>query len=163
MCSAIAAATRMPDEQIGKFESLRMQKKIAAAPERVFEAWTDPQELKKWWGPKNVRCVSAEIELRVGGQYRIGNELPDGTVLWIGGEFEVIEKPHLLIYTWIVETADPTKERVSVRFNRHESGTEVILTHDLISSAALRDQHQLGWTGCLRGLAGHLANTTNPN
>lgn len=157
MFNATVVATAMPDKRAGKFESLHMLKTIPASPERVFEAWTDPEQLKQWWGPKDVRCVSAEVELRVGGQYRIANELPDGTVLWIGGEFEVIEKPNLLIYTWIVETENPSKERVSVRFKQHEIGTEIVLTHDLISSAVLSDQHRAGWSGCLHGLIDYLS------
>ena len=142
---------------------MRMQKTIAASPERVFAAWTEPNQLQQWWGPKDIRCVSAEVELRVGGQYRIANELPDGKILWIGGEFEVIERPHLLVYTWIVETDNPTKERVSVRFNQHEIGTEIVLTHDLIASDTIRDQHQLGWTGCFSGLVEYLANAGDAN
>jgi uncharacterized protein YndB with AHSA1/START domain len=137
--------------------SLQMRKVIRASPERVFHAWTNPDELTKWWGPKGVRCVSAEIELIVGGQYRIENELPDGTILWIGGEFDTIEKPHFLSYTWIVETEDPTVEHVSVRFEPHESGTEVILSHAQIRTAALRDQHQHGWLGCMDGLLDYLS------
>jgi uncharacterized protein YndB with AHSA1/START domain len=131
---------------------LRMRKVIPASPERVFRAWTDPDELKQWWGPKGVRCTSAEIDLEVGGKYRIANELPDGAILWISGIFEVIEKPNLLTFTWVVENGAPNVERVSVQFEPHELGTQVTLTHELISTAALRDQHQNGWIGCLDGL-----------
>jgi uncharacterized protein YndB with AHSA1/START domain len=137
-------------------ESLQMRKLIPAPPERVFRAWTNPNEMIKWWGPKGVRCVSAEVELKVGGQYRIENELPDGTILWIGGEFETIERPNLLRYTWIVETQDPDVEHVSVRFESHTSGTELILTHTQIRTTILRDQHQDGWIGCMEGLCEYL-------
>jgi uncharacterized protein YndB with AHSA1/START domain len=143
--------------------SLQMRKVIRASPERVFHAWTNPDDLVKWWGPKGVRCISAEVELIVGGQYRIENELPDGAILWIGGEFDTIEKPHFLSYTWIVETEDPTVEYVSVRFGPHESGTEVILSHTQIRSAALRDQHQHGWFGCMKGLHDFLSESETPS
>jgi uncharacterized protein YndB with AHSA1/START domain len=136
--------------------SLEVRKFIPASPDRVFSAWTDPEELQKWWGPKGVRCQSAEIDLCVGGRYRIANELPDGSVLWIAGEFEVIERPRLLIYTWTVETSDPKKERVGVRFDKHEQGTSITITHEQISTLALRDQHQHGWNGCLDGLQRYL-------
>lgn len=138
------------------FETLHMQRLIPASPDRVFRAWTDPNEMKKWWGPKDVRCLSVEVDLRVGGQYRIANELPNGTVLWIAGEFEVVEEPHLLIYTWTVETASPTTERVSVRFEEREQGTEVILKHELIATTTLLGQHQQGWIGCMDGLVEYL-------
>jgi uncharacterized protein YndB with AHSA1/START domain len=143
--------------------SLRIQKQIPASPERVFSAWTNPDELREWWGPKGVRCVSAEVELKVGGQYRIANELPDGTILWIGGEFEAVEKPHLLIYSWILEIEDPSTERVTVRFKPHEVGTELILTHELISTTALHDQHQQGWIGCMDGLVDFVSESDTQN
>ncbi|MGI9336785.1 MAG: SRPBCC family protein [Gammaproteobacteria bacterium] len=138
------------------FETLHIRRLIPASPDRVFSAWTDPDQLKMWWGPKGVRCLSAEVELRVGGHYRIANELPDGSVLWIAGEFETIERPDLLIYTWVVETASPTTERVSVQFDKHEQGTEIILRHEFIATTALRDRHQQGWIGCMDGLIEHL-------
>ncbi|MDH3694304.1 MAG: SRPBCC domain-containing protein [Gammaproteobacteria bacterium] len=132
--------------------SLLIRRLIPASPERVFRAWTNPDELKKWWGPKDVRCLSAEVDLQIGGQYRISNELADGKVLWITGEFETIERPHLLIYTWTVETELQTTERVCVQFEAHEQGTEIILKHELIPTSALRGQHQQGWFGCMDGL-----------
>lgn len=136
--------------------SLHIRRLIPASPERVFSAWTDPDELQKWWGPAEVRCLSADVDLRVGGRYRIANELPDGAVLWIVGEFEAIERPQLLIYTWTVETESPTMERVTVQFEKHEQGTEVILKHELIPTTNLRDQHQQGWIGCMDGLVEYL-------
>jgi uncharacterized protein YndB with AHSA1/START domain len=132
--------------------SLQVRKVIPVSPERVFRAWTNPDDLIQWWGPKGVRCVSAEVDLVVGGQYRIENELPDGTILWIGGEFDTIEKPRFLSYTWIVETDEPSVEYVSVRFEPHNSGTEIIISHEQIRTVALRDQHRQGWFGCMEGL-----------
>lgn len=140
-----------------------MRRLIAAPPERVFSAWTNPAELKKWWGPAGVRCVSAEVELQVGGRYKIENALPNGETLWIAGEFEQIEKPHLLVYTWFLESENPAIERVSIRFDRHESGTEIVLTHEQIATPALQEQHQLGWNGCFDGLADHLDEISGPN
>lgn len=137
-------------------ETLSVSRFIPASPERVFNAWTVADEMQKWWGPQGVNCLAVEIDLRVGGEYRIANELPDKSVLWISGEFEEIEKPHRLIYTWIVENEKPTKERVEVQFNKHDIGTNVIITHERIATKALSEQHQHGWIGCLDGLLNHL-------
>ncbi|MGH8130383.1 MAG: SRPBCC family protein [Steroidobacteraceae bacterium] len=134
-----------------------MRRFIPASPERVFAAWTNPIELEKWWGPANVRCISAEIDLRVGGRYRIGNELPDKTVIWIEGVFQQIQKPNLLVYTWRAGEQSTTTEIVTVRMRSQDLGTEVIVQHECIETPALRDQHRLGWMGCLDGLAGYFA------
>ncbi len=139
-------------------ETLKIQRVILASPERVFSAWTDADEMQQWWGPKGVLCLSVEVDLRVGGHYRIANQLPDGSVLWIGGEFEVVERPTLLVYTWVVETESPQIERVTVRFQKRKDGTKIDLQHDLITSKEIRDQHHAGWLGCLEGLGTFVQN-----
>src|SRR5216683_3839213 len=83
--------------------TLVIRKTIRAKAERLFAAWTIPAQLKLWWGPQGVKCIDAEVDLRPGGRYRIANQLPDGKILWITGEFEVIEAPRKLVYTWRVE------------------------------------------------------------
>lgn len=150
--SSICKKMRPLIKMANKSKTLRILRLVPASPEKVFSAWTDPEALLQWWGPKGVRCSAAEIELRVGGAYRIANELPDGSTLWISGEFEVIERPHLLVYSWTVENALPVTECVSVRFSEHASGTQIDLTHEQIATEVLRDQHQQGWIGCLDGL-----------
>src|ERR1700694_5568769 len=93
--------------------TLVVRKTIAAPAEFLFDAWTQPEKMKEWWGPGDVKCVAVEIDLRVGGRYRIANKFPDGKILWIGGEFESIERPHKLVYTWSVEPATGPPERVT--------------------------------------------------
>jgi uncharacterized protein YndB with AHSA1/START domain len=92
----------------------------------------------------------------VGGSYRIANQFPDGTVLWISGEFEVIERPHRLVYTWRVGPAEAAAERVTVTFEALGAATEVIVAHERIPTEAMRDMHEQGWVGCLDGLLEYL-------
>jgi len=142
-----------PDNN-GPFQNstLQVRRVIPAPPDRVFTAWTNPSEIEKWWGPKNVRCLSAEVDLRVGGQYRIANQTPDGTIVMIVGVYEIIDRPNVLTYTWSTDEGTRSSERISVRFERHRLGTKVVLRHELISTTTLRDQHEQGWVGCLDGL-----------
>ncbi len=131
---------------------LRVRRVIAARPEQLFDAWTRPELLQQWWGPPGVQCIAAEVDLRAGGAYRIGNELPDGRILWIHGEFELVEPPHRLVYSW--RLGDEPVSRVTVRFAAiEERSTEVVIHHERIHSAAARDEHEDGWIGCLDGLA----------
>jgi uncharacterized protein YndB with AHSA1/START domain len=136
--------------------TLIVRKTIQASAERLFEAWTQPAQLKKWWGPQSVVCIDAEVDLRVGGRYRIANQFPDGKVVWIAGEFETIEQPHKLVYTWRFEPEAGASERVTVVFELRGDATEVIVTHERIPNAAIRDMHEKGWQGCLDGLAEYL-------
>jgi uncharacterized protein YndB with AHSA1/START domain len=132
--------------------TLVVRKTIRATPERLFDAWTQPTQLRQWWGPQDVECVDAQIDLRVGGHYRIANRFRDGRLVWISGQFEVIDPPHRLEYTWRLEP-QTTWERVSVRFERSRGGTDVVVTHDRIADERTRDTHERGWRECLDDLA----------
>jgi uncharacterized protein YndB with AHSA1/START domain len=131
--------------------TLVVRRTIGATAERLFSAWTEPAQLRAWWGPSGVRCIAAEVDLRIGGAFRIGNELPDGRVLWIAGTFEQIEPPHRLVYSW--QMGEEAASRVTVQFIAAGADTEVIVTHERIRDAATRDDHERGWIGCLDGLA----------
>jgi uncharacterized protein YndB with AHSA1/START domain len=136
--------------------ALVVRRTIRASAARVFEAWTEPESLRRWWGPRPVTCCEASVDLRVGGEYRIGNLLPDGNVVWISGSFEMVDPPHRLVYTWHVEGKErPTGERsrVTVRFEPQGDATEVIVVHERIESEEVRVDHEKGWIGCLDGLA----------
>ena len=137
--------------------SLTARRLIRARRERVFAAWTDPAQLVRWWGPVGVSCPRAEVDLRVGGDYRIHNVLPDGGVVVIRGRFEVVRPPEELVYSWRIEPATESSERVTVRFERRGEATEVVVLHERIGSAQAREQHLAGWHGCLEGLQGWLA------
>lgn len=140
-----------------KWVSLVVRRTIRAPAERLFAAWTEPARLRQWWGPAGVRCTDAEIDLRVGGAYRIANQFPDGDVIWITGEFEQIRAPHKLVYTWRLEPGAQPEERVTVTFAPRDDATEVIVVHERIATPEIRDRHEQGWNGCLDGLARYVA------
>jgi uncharacterized protein YndB with AHSA1/START domain len=144
----------------GERDVLIVRLTIDASAERLFKAWTTPAQLMEWWGPAGVNCTAAEVDLRVGGRYRIANRLPDGNTLWIVGEFERIERPHLLVYSWRLETgpgAGTAAERVTVRFIPHGDTTELVVTHERIATQAMKEQHEQGWVGCLAGLKRYMS------
>ena len=132
--------------------TLVVRRHVRASPQALFDAWTRPELLIRWWGPQGVTCPEAEVDLRPGGRYAIANETPSGT-LWIRGEFLVIEAPNRLVYTWRVGDDGPNDQRVTVRFEPREDGTEVIVLHEHIADQATADDHEAGWQGCLEGLA----------
>src|SRR6187200_1903186 len=119
---------------MSKSLALVVRRMINAPPERVFDAWTRPEHLRQWWGPRPVTCSEATVDLRAGGAYRIGNLLPDGNVVWISGEFEVVDPPSRLVYSWLVEGKNVPEDRslVTVRFESRDGGTEVIVVHERI-------------------------------
>jgi uncharacterized protein YndB with AHSA1/START domain len=135
--------------------ALVTRRTIRASADRLFEAWTQPEQLRAWWGPRPVTCSGASVDLRVGGRYCIANLLPDGKTLMIEGEFLVVEAPHRLVYTW--RAGEDQKSRVTVRFEPRGDATEVIVIHEQIPNERVRESHESGWSGCLEGLARHFS------
>lgn len=141
--------------------SLLVRRTIAAKPETLFEAWTQPALLMKWWGPKNVSCIAAEIDLSIGGTFKITNRLPDHSIVIIQGVFLHIQKPNKLIYSWNTGNSSIADEKVTVWFKGKDDGTEVVISHEKISSGALHQSHKSGWQGCLVGLDKFVKNAAN--
>ena len=135
-------------------ENLQVSRRIAASAERLFSAWTTPAQLLSWWGPQGVQCTLAEVDLRPGGRYRLDNLLPTGEQVSIIGEFLVVEPPRQLVYTWRV--GEGPAERVTVRFQSHGAETDVLVTHERIPNEPTRNEHEIGWRGCLRRLSAYL-------
>ena len=82
---------------------LVIERTLKASPERVFDAFTDPEKLKKWWWPNGFTCPAAEVDLRVGGTYRLAMEWPSTFPAeaqfshYMSGEFYEIDPPHRLV------------------------------------------------------------------
>jgi uncharacterized protein YndB with AHSA1/START domain len=136
---------------------LEIRRTIKASPERVFAAWTDPVQLRKWWGPMHVTCSAAEVDLRAGGRYRLVNELADGGTIVIVGEFLEVSPPDRLVYSWRIDGDEGPVERVTVRFEPCGDATEIVIVHERIRDLATHRGHDAGWNGCLDGLEAHLA------
>lgn len=133
-------------------ETLQIRRHVHAARLRVFDAWTDPDSIVRWWGPPGVRCSHAEIDLSVGGSFTIVNEMPDGSNVHITGIYETIDRPQRLVHSWTVDSATATPgERVEIDFTERDGGTDITITHTGIPTPDLRAGHQAGWIGCLDG------------
>ncbi len=141
--------------------SLRVSKTINAQRQRVFDAWTQPEVLHKWWGAHESFTVPiAEVDLRVGGKYRLGMLEPGKDAPYVSyGIYREVNPPQKVVFTWAFEKMPgddsdfvPAETLVTVEFIDKGSATEVVLTHELFPDEHMRDEHQQGWDGCLAGL-----------
>lgn len=132
--------------------SLLVRRRIRASAARLFSAWTRPEQLRVWWGPRSVVCLGAEVDLRVGGGYRIAHRIADGSHMSISGVFQQIDPPDRLVYTWRCEPGPAVDELVTVRFEPVGGATEVVVLHERIAGDRLRQSHESGWVGCLEAL-----------
>lgn len=137
---------------------------VRASRETAFEAWTTPEHVRNWWAPSpTARCTLCEIDLRVGGPYRIHMSDPaDGTRCEVNGEFREITPPERLVYTWHASTNDGDVENTLVTVEFVDLGdevTEVVIQHTGLPDAPIRDGHREGWTKMLASYAQHLTST----
>lgn len=135
--------------------SLHLRRTFTAPREKVFRAWTNPEELKEWFGPEGYATPIAEVDLRVGGRYRFGmRKLPDGDIFYLAGAYREVRAPEKLVYTWRWE-ADPElgDTLVTVEFHDRAGSTEVVLTHELFPNEQAREDHAKGWSSSFDCLA----------
>jgi uncharacterized protein YndB with AHSA1/START domain len=138
--------------------ALRLERTFAATPEEVFDAWTNPEVLQRWWAAQPTwTSPGCEVDPRVGGRYRLRMRTDEGRVYAVGGEYREVDRPHRLVYTWCWEGTDgPDPGHVSlvtVEFRPDGAGTTVVLEHGGLTSEESRAGHESGWIGTLDNLA----------
>ena len=149
----------MPGES--KSETTLILKRTISGPRgRVFDAWTSPDLIRRWFCPDESFSVAvAEVDLRVGGAFRIGMQLPDKSVHTARGVYREIKRPEKLVFTWIWDH-DPVETLVTLTFNDRGASTEIVLKHEFLQTIEKRDKHAEGWSGCLAHLEKFLLHQT---
>jgi len=134
--------------------SVKLRRHLPAAPERVFSAWTEPDQMRHWAAPEGVEVANAEVDLRVGGAWRIEMHAPDGQRFIVAGTYREVAPPTRLVYTWQWqhEGPDAVESLVTVEFRASGDGTEIVVTHEQLADADDAARHEQGWTSCLNRL-----------
>jgi uncharacterized protein YndB with AHSA1/START domain len=137
---------------------LRVERTFKASAEDVFDAWTSPDVMRRWF-----HCAPAwdtpvaDVDLRVGGKVRIVMRMPDGRESEAKGEYTLIDRPHRLAMTWTFD-ADPANEQlIELSFSESEGSTTVLMVNSGITSDQRRDAQEEGWQGCFGELERLLA------
>jgi uncharacterized protein YndB with AHSA1/START domain len=112
------------------------------APRRlVFEAWTRPEHLMRWWGGcKEMTMAVCEVDLRVGGAYRFVVRMPDGQEFGFRGVYREIAAPERLVYTHVFEPMPEHEALVTLLLEERDGKTHMTET-TLHKSVAARDGH----------------------
>lgn len=145
--------------------SVRVSRTIRADAERLFQAWTDPKALMRWWRQEaeGWGFAGATIDLRVGGRYRLAMTAPDGKVHAAVGVYRQIERPGRLVFSWDWEEPIRGVENtlVTVEFRETDTNaTEVVVTHERFADRVRMGRHEQGWTELLRLLERAVAQRT---
>jgi uncharacterized protein YndB with AHSA1/START domain len=138
---------------------VRIERTFAAPAEDVFDAWTSPEVMRRWFHPgPDWGTAEAEVDLRVGGKVRVVMRKPDGTHGEAHGEYRVIDRPRRLVMTWTFEDEPANEQLIELSFSESEGSTRVLMVNSGISTHERRDAQDGGGHGCRdeleRGLAG---------
>jgi uncharacterized protein YndB with AHSA1/START domain len=140
---------------------VRIERTFDAPAEAVFDAWTSPEVMCRWWhaGP-DWETPEAEVDLRVGGKVRVVMRAADGSEVEAGGEYTLIEPPHRLEMTWAFSD-DPsgTQQLIELAFSESEGSTTVVMVNSGIATDERRDAQDYGWRGCIDELERALASS----
>jgi uncharacterized protein YndB with AHSA1/START domain len=127
---------------------LRLERVFAAPRDRVFDAWTTAEALKRWWCPPGWEPERIEVDLRVGGAFHLGmRRIADQTAAAVYGRFLDVQRPERVAYTWkwTGSLEEMAESRVTVEFLAESHGTRLILTHDRLPDVPMWHRHRGGW------------------
>jgi uncharacterized protein YndB with AHSA1/START domain len=142
--------------------TLRLERTFEATAEEVFDAWTNPEVLRRWWiSEESWRTPIAEVDLREGGRYRLSMEDPStGESHTVLGEYQLVKRPELLVYSWCWELdagGTGPVSTVTVEFHPEGERTTVVLIHQGLEDEESRARHGQGWSACLDSLGRELS------
>ena len=147
------------DAGLASRPSLTLKRRIDAGSEKIYAAWTDAEKIARWFGPSQVKdgTVRAEIDLRVGGRYRISFESADGEYHQVGGVYREIVPNQLLVFSWAWHTTPERESQLTISLKPDGGATLLTLRQEALFDEAARSGHERGWTESLDKLERYLA------
>ena len=133
--------------------TLVLRRTFTASRQRVFRAWITPRALEHWLRPRGMGVTVSQLEARVGGSFRF--DLEDGSS--IVGTYLQIVPPEKLVFTWSGGAAQSWGTTVTLDFLDHGPVTEVVLTHEGLSTPERRARAEGGWPSLFDALASVLS------
>jgi len=158
--------------EIKNKDELTITRIFDAPREKVWQAWTSPEEIKKWWGPKYFTAPVSKIDLRVGGKYLSCMRGPDGKDYWSTGVYRELvpmerivvtdsfadEKGNVVPASHYGMTGDfPLELLVTVTFEELGNKTKMVLRHEGIPLGMMREMTETGWSESFDKLAENIA------
>lgn len=138
----------MEQAKLAERPFLNLARSYPVPPEKVWRAWTDPEAIRRWWGPGGHEPVSlAQLDVRVGGRFRIVFGGPEGREHECAGVYKEVVPNRKLVFTWTWPNTTPERESlVTITFRATNGGTELDFRHEQFFEEAVRDGHKQGWS-----------------
>jgi glutathione S-transferase len=158
------AARPAAEPDAGDGRTLVLARRFRAPRARVWAALTDPRELASWWGPRGFSCARCDVDLRVGGRYRIEMVSGEGNVFALEGEYRELRAPERLVFTWVWRQGpmEGFETVVALDFLERGAETELRVRHELFPDPTWRDRHGRGWGGGLDRLEARFWQAADP-
>jgi uncharacterized protein YndB with AHSA1/START domain len=134
----------------------------------LWKAWTEPERVMRWWGPKGFTSPICKIDLRIGGSYLFCMFSPDGEDFWSTGVYLELVPPAKIVCTDSFADEDgnvvpatyydmgddfPLELRITITFEEHDGQTKMTLLHAGLPSGAMKDATAQGWNESFDKLA----------
>ncbi|GCE06561.1 SRPBCC family protein [Dictyobacter aurantiacus] len=129
--------------------TLVLRRVFKAKRPRVFRAWIEPDVLQLWFRPRGLRMTVSQLEARVGGSFRF--DIENGVS--ITGTYLHVIPPQRLSFTWSDASVQGQETIVTLDFFDLGTSTEVVLTHERLSTQEMRALFSGGWPSLLDLLA----------
>jgi uncharacterized protein YndB with AHSA1/START domain len=141
-------------KQANQTKRLEIVRVIKASKKRVFDAWTQPQMIRRWAAPWAMVVQEAESDVRVGGSYNrtmFGSPAPgvEERTAVIHGQYLRVEPYDLLSFTWEANFAPGQHCVITISLKEVEGGTEMTLVHEGFTEDASREGYTRGWSSAL--------------
>jgi uncharacterized protein YndB with AHSA1/START domain len=132
---------------------------IDAPRSLVFKAWTEPEQVARWWGPKGFTTTFCDMDIRPGGKFRFCMRSPTGSDHWKRGVYREIVAPERIVFTfaWEDPSGNPGHELLTtVTFAEQGRKTQLTLHQAVFETVEGCDDHRRGWTSCLERFADYM-------
>jgi uncharacterized protein YndB with AHSA1/START domain len=152
--SALAADARHSERP-----SLTLTRRFRAKPEKVYAAWTDPESLIRWFATSQAKpgSLQADLDVRVGGHYRISFTGESGEYFEVGGVYREVVPNQRLQFTWAWHSTPERESLVTIDITPDAAGTLLIFNHAQFADETARDNHKRGWSEFFDKLEASLA------
>jgi uncharacterized protein YndB with AHSA1/START domain len=128
---------------------VRIERTFAASAEDVFDAWTSPEVMRRWFHvAPDWDTPEAEVDPRVGGNVRVVMRRPDGTEVGAQGEYTPIDRPRRLVMTWTFDEDPSNEQLIELSFSESDGSTTVLMVNSGIATDERRGAQDEGWHGC---------------
>jgi uncharacterized protein YndB with AHSA1/START domain len=139
--------------------NLNVSRQFSCSKEALYSAWTQPEQLKKWWKPMGNTLTDVVNDIKEGGEVKY---VFAGNRLTIDGKYEKVQEHGLLEYTWNWHmTSEPIQEapyKLSVQFDGDENNSTISITQTGFKDDESVQPHKKGWEQSLHQLQDYLSN-----